>query len=67
MTDLIHWYRNGRRGKYHAERSDWTRSGKAMCGGSIKNPGYTKSLRTFLDRDLCSHCVHVLSSGKATP
>jgi hypothetical protein len=52
-----HWYRNGTRGAFHLERSDWVRSGKAACGGTIKNPGYALSSPMLGQSKLCRQCV----------
>lgn len=54
------WYRNGGRGAYHLAREDWIRSGKAVCGAAIPNPGYTAkdvAAAHATGRDVCRRCT----------
>lgn len=64
---MTHWYRDTKRGRFHAERADWVQSGKALCGATIKDPSFVKIQDAYVDRTLCRHCVHILSTRKVTP
>lgn len=37
---MITWYHNAGSHKLHKPKTDWFRSGKAICGANISNPGY---------------------------
>ena len=59
--DIQRWHRNaGRRSKYHLDRLDWARSGKAECGVNISYPGFVARNLVEIERaggTSCKTCI----------
>ena len=55
------WYRNaGRNRIYHAARSNWIQSGRALCGASIRFPAFVArdkvEVSNYARCRPCEHC-----------
>jgi hypothetical protein len=62
-----HWYRNGTRGAFHCEARNWVRSGLAVCGAAIKNPGYTVTSPVPGQTKLCQRCLKAVQENDGAP
>jgi len=61
---MTSWYRNAGRARYHKARTDWVRSGRAVCGADIRRPGYvadTLEQARYAKRPVCKHCARLAS------
>lgn len=59
MVEGTHWYANHGRA-FHHEAPDWVRSGKALCGASIRNPGWAVTSPMPGVQRLCKRCLAAL-------
>ncbi len=53
------WYRNAGRTAYHKARTDWIRSGRAVCGADIRRAGFvadTVEQIARANKRACGHC-----------